>query len=72
MNYKTKDGNVKDIITVGDIYATFESENFDQVSQPLYAMLDNNEKLLAFPVGATFDAKKYLAWLECGLKGFKQ
>jgi thiol:disulfide interchange protein DsbD len=72
MNYKTIDGNVKDIITVGDRYATFESENFNQVSQPLYAMLDNNEKLLAFPVGATFDAKKYLAWLECGVKGFKQ
>ena len=71
MNYKTKDGNVKDIITIGDRYATFESENFDQVSQPLYAMLDNNEKLLAFPVGATFDAKKYLAWLECGVNGFK-
>jgi thiol:disulfide interchange protein DsbD len=69
MNYKTKDGNVKDIITIGDKYATFESENFDQVSQPLYAMLDNNEKLLAFPVGATFDAKKYLAWLQCGRKG---
>jgi len=71
MNYKTKDGNVKDIITIGDKYATFESENFDQVSQPLYAMLDNNEKLLAFPIGATFDAKKYLNWLECGVKGFK-
>ena len=71
MNYKTKDGNIKDIITIGDRYATFESENFDQVSQPLYAMLDNNEKLLAFPVGATFDAKKYLAWLECGVKTFK-
>ncbi len=72
MNYKTIDGNVKDIITIGDRYATFESENFNQVSQPLYVMLDNNEKLLAFPVGATFDAKKYLSWLECGVKGFKQ
>ena len=71
MNYKTKDGNVKDIITIGDQYATFESENFDQVSQPLYAMLDNNENLMTFPVGATFDAKKYLAWLACGLNGFK-
>jgi len=71
MNYKTIDGNVKDIITIGDRYATFESENFNQVSQPLYAMLDNNEKLLAFPVGATFDAKKYLAWLECGVRSFK-
>ncbi len=71
MNYKTIDGNVKDIITIGDRYATFESENFNQVSQPLYAMLDNNEKLLAFPVGATFDTKKYLTWLECGVRSFK-
>jgi thiol:disulfide interchange protein DsbD len=72
MNYKTKDGNLKDIITIGDKYATFESENFDQVSQPLYAILDNKEKLLAFPVGATFDAKKYLDWLQCGLKAFEK
>ncbi len=71
MNYKTKDGNVKDIITIGDKFATFESENFYQVSQPLYVMLDNNEKLLAFPIGATFDEKKYLEWLNCGLKAFK-
>ena len=71
VNYKTKDGNVKDIITIGDKYATFESENFNQVSQPLYVMLDNNEKLLAFPIGATFDTKKYLAWLACGVNGFK-
>ncbi|MFY7965102.1 MAG: protein-disulfide reductase DsbD family protein [Chitinophagaceae bacterium] len=70
MNYKTNDGNTKDIITIGDKYATFESENFNQVSQPLYAMVDNNEKLLAYPIGATFDAAKYLAWLQCGKKTF--
>ena len=71
MNYKTKDGNVKDIITIGDKYATFESENFYQVSQPLYVMLDNEGKLLTFPIGATFNEKKYLDWLQCGLKAFK-
>ncbi len=71
MNYKTKDGNVKDIISIGDKYATFESENFYQVSQPLYVMLNNDEQLLAFPIGATFDEAKYLDWLNCGLKAFK-
>ena len=71
INYKTKDGNVKDIITIGDKYATFESENFYQVSQPLYVMLDNEGKLLTFPIGATFNEKKYLDWLQCGLKAFK-
>ncbi|MBS4044637.1 MAG: thioredoxin family protein [Chitinophagaceae bacterium] len=71
LNYKTKDGNVKDIITIGDKYATFESENFYQVSQPLYVILDNEEKLLTFPIGATFNEAKYLEWLQCGLKAFK-
>ena len=72
LNYKTKDGNVKDIITIGDKYATFESENFYQVSQPLYVMLDNEEKLLTFPIGATFDEAKYLEWLKCGLNAFQK
>lgn len=72
MNYKTIDGNIKDIVTIGDKYATFESENFNQVSQPLYAILNNNEQLLTYPVGATFDAKKYLAWLQCGSKAFSK
>ena len=45
VSYKTKDGNIKDINTIGDLFATFESENFHQVSQPLYAMLNNDGKL---------------------------
>ncbi len=70
MNYKTVDGNTKDIITIGDKYATFESENFNQVSQPLYIILDNQERLLSYPIGATFNSKKYLKWLQCGVKTF--
>ena len=34
-------------------------------------MLDNEGKLLTFPIGATFNEKKYLDWLQCGLKAFK-
>lgn len=71
-NYKTKDGNVKDIITIGDLYATMESENFEQASQPLYIMLNNNEQMLALPSGSTLgNPTKYLQWLQCGLNAFK-
>ena len=72
LSYKTKDGNTKDITTIGDLYATFESENFYQVSQPLYVMLNNKGELLAFPIGATFNEQKYLEWLKCGLDAFNK
>jgi len=69
-NYKTKDGNIKDIISVGDKWATFQSENFNQVTQPLYVILNNEQQLLNNPVGYTPDAKEYKAWLQCGNETF--
>ncbi len=69
-NYKTKDGNLKDIISVGDKWATFQSENFNQVTQPLYVILNNEQQLLNNPVGYTPDAKEYKAWLQCGKETF--
>ncbi|HMG82602.1 MAG TPA: cytochrome c biogenesis protein CcdA [Ferruginibacter sp.] len=70
--YKTKDGTQKQIITVGDKWATFESENFNAVSQPLYVLLSPDGKLLNPPVGYTPDAAEYAAWLKCGLDAFKK
>ncbi|MES2003195.1 MAG: cytochrome c biogenesis protein CcdA [Bacteroidota bacterium] len=70
MNYKTKSGDTKDIITVGDKWATFEAENFNQTTQPLYGILNTNEQLLNNPVGYTPDAKEYLKWLQCGKEAF--
>ena len=69
-NYKTKDGNLKDIISVGDKWATFQSENFNQVTQPLYVILNNEQQLINNPVGYTPDAKEYKAWLQCGNETF--
>ena len=37
--YTTKDGVEKEIITVGDKWATFETENFKNNAQPLYAII---------------------------------
>lgn len=69
-NYKTKDGSNKDIILIGDKWTTFQSENFNQTTQPLYAILDTQERLMNHPVAYTPDAEEYLAWLKCGRDAF--
>lgn len=70
ITYKRKDQSKKEIETHGDKWATFEAENFGQVSQPLYAIVDDNERLINNPVGYTPDASKYLQWLQCGKETF--
>lgn len=70
ITYTTKTGDKKEIQTVGDKWATFQSENFGQVTQPLYVLLDNDEKLLNNPVAYTPDASTYLKWLQCGKETF--
>jgi cytochrome c biogenesis protein CcdA/thioredoxin-related protein len=69
--YLTKAGLKKDIITVGDQWATFQSENFEAVSQPQYAILSYDEKLLTGTKGYTPDPAEFLQWLECGLKAYR-
>jgi thiol:disulfide interchange protein DsbD len=68
--FRTKDGYSKPIQTIGDRYATFQSENFVNASQPLYALLSPDEKLLTYPVGYTPDSKEFSAWLTCGIEAF--
>ena len=70
--YKTKEGIEKGINTVGDKWATFETENFANNAQPLYAILNNEEELLSHPVGYTPSATEYLQWLQCGLDAFNK
>lgn len=70
LNYKIKSGGTKDIINIGDKYSTFQSENFNQTTQPLYGLLDTKERLLNNPVGYTPDAAEYLKWLQCGKEAF--
>lgn len=68
--YTAKDKSVKDINTLGDLWSTFQTENFEKTAQPLYVILDNNEKLLTFPIPYTPNYKTYLEWLKCGKEQF--
>lgn len=66
--YTTRDGMERDIKTVGDKWAVFETENFRNNAQPLYAILNSDEELMNEPVGYTPDVAAYLNWLRCGLE----
>lgn len=65
--YTTSDGTKKNIVTVGDKWATFETENFGNNAQPFYVIISKDEKLLTNPVGYTPDPNEYKKWLECGV-----
>ena len=68
--YTASDGSAKAIQTIGDKYSTLQSENFKNASQPLYVILDSDEKLMNLPVGYTPQVKEYAEWLNCGLNAF--
>jgi thiol:disulfide interchange protein DsbD len=68
--YTTKEGLKKEIVTVGDKWATFETENFSNNAQPWYAILNTKEELLTHPVGYVPNDKEYEQWLLCGADAF--
>lgn len=70
--FTASDGSQKEIITVGNKWATFQTENFKNNAQPLYAIMDTEERLLTHPVPYTPDAEEYLEWLNCGLATFQK
>jgi thiol:disulfide interchange protein DsbD len=69
--YTTSNGEKKKIITVGDQFATMQTENFRNASQPLYVILSPEEQLLNRPVGYTPDVQEYIDWLKCGKEAGK-
>lgn len=72
VEYVTKTGDKKNILTVGDKWATFQSENFNAVAQPQYAILALDEKALTKTKAYTPDPSEFKEWLECGLVAFRK
>lgn len=70
-SYLTKDGINKRIVTVGDKWATFQTENFNASSQPWYVAITSDDLLLTSPVGYTPSSTEFSSWLNCGLSAFK-
>lgn len=69
--FTTKTGVKKEIVTVGDKWATFQSENFNAVAQPQYAILALDETALTKTKAYTPSATEFKEWLECGLEAFQ-
>ncbi|MBZ0328223.1 MAG: thioredoxin family protein [Altibacter sp.] len=65
-------GGVKKIKTIGDKWATFQTVNFQNNSQPYYVLLDLDFNLLNAPTAYTPNSDEYLAWLQEGLKNFSE
>lgn len=69
--FTTSDGSKKAIRTIGDKFATMQSENFRSTSQPFYVLISPDQRLLTKPVAYTPNVADYAQWLQCGLDAFK-
>ncbi len=59
---------IKKVKTIGDKWASLQSINFKNNSQPYYVMMDANYTVLSTPVGYTSDANMFYKWLKKGIK----
>lgn len=67
-----KNGTPKKLVTLGDKWNYFQTYNFNNNSQPLYALIKPDGTLLNTPVGYTPDPDDYAAFLKCGLDAFNE
>lgn len=66
------DGRKKAIKTIGNKYATMQTLNFNNNSQPLYVLISPDEQLLTYPVAYTPNIQEYANWLRSGIDAFKK
>jgi thiol:disulfide interchange protein DsbD len=66
------DQKTERIRNYGQKWASFQTQYFNNNSQPYYVLLSPEGKLLNNPVGYTPDAEEYAAFLDCGLTAFKE
>jgi len=70
--YLKASGRVKNIKTIGDKWATLQTLNFDNNSQPYYVLLNHDMELLNHTNAYEPDEEAYFIWLQKGLQNFKE
>ncbi len=70
--YLRPNGTVKDIEDIGDKWTALQTINFQNNSQPYYALLNHDMGLLNHPRGNTPNEDEYFKWLKTGLDNFKK
>ncbi len=68
---KKKSGGTQRLRTYGNKWEYFQSEYFNNNSQPFYVILSPDGELLNHPVGYTPDVDEFAAFLNCGLEAFE-
>ena len=67
--FKRANGKLKDIETIGDKWATFQTVNFQTASQPYYVLMTADLEILNHAEQYT-DKDTYLTWLQKGIVNF--
>ncbi|WP_439151688.1 cytochrome c biogenesis protein CcdA [Winogradskyella sp.] len=70
--YLRANGTVKTIETIGDKWATLQTINFQNNSQPYYVIVNHDMELLNVTNAYEPNADVYLEWLKTGLENFKK
>ncbi len=70
--YIRSNGKLKNIKTIGDKWATLQTLNFQNNSQPFYVLLNHDMELLNYTTAYTPNADEYYDWLKKGMENFKQ
>jgi thiol:disulfide interchange protein DsbD len=70
--FKTPDSTEKSIISIGDKWATFQTQNFGATSQPQYAIISADQIALTKTKYYTPDADKFIEWLKCGIDTYRK
>lgn len=71
-DYLKPTGNVKKIKTIGDKWATLQTINFKNNSQPFYVLLDHDMNMLNKTTAYTPNVDEYFNWLQKGVERFKE
>ena len=70
--YLKPNGSIKKIKTIVDKWATLQTINFQNNSQPFYVLLSHDMQLLNHTTAYTPNVDDYYNWLIKGLESFKE
>ena len=70
-DFLSSNGTIKRVETIGDKWATLQTVNFENNSQPYYVILNHNMELLNVTNAYESNANAYFEWLKIGLENFK-
>ncbi|TXD84400.1 thiol:disulfide interchange protein [Subsaximicrobium wynnwilliamsii] len=62
----------KQLKYIGQKWSEFQAIKFKTNTQPYYALLDTDGKVLNKPVGYTPDVEEYLTWMQEGVEAFEE